>query len=30
MNRTDMMCTRLFEDPTLLRNVDPKDALRKA
>ena len=30
MNRADMMCTRLFEDPTLLRNVDPKDALRKA
>lgn len=29
MNRADMMCTRLFEDPGLLRNVDPKDALRK-
>ena len=28
LNRTDMMCTRLFEDPSLLRNVDPKDALR--
>lgn len=30
MNRADMMCTRLFENPTLLRNADPKDALRKA
>ena len=30
MNRTDMMCTRLFEDPSLLRNVGPKDALCKA
>ena len=29
MNRADMICTRLFEDPSLLRNVDPKDALRK-
>ncbi|WP_307982470.1 hypothetical protein [uncultured Senegalimassilia sp.] len=29
MNRADMICTSLFEDPTLLRNVDPKDALRK-
>lgn len=29
MNRTDMICARLFEDPSLLRNVDPKDALRK-
>gem|GEM_PF-5269991 len=29
MNRADMMCTRPFEDPGLLRNVDPKDALRK-
>ena len=29
MNRADTICTRLFEDPTLLRNVDPKDALRK-
>ena len=29
MNRADMMCTRLFEDPSLLRNVDPKDALRR-
>ena len=29
MNRTEMICTRLFEDPSLLRNVDPKDALRK-
>ena len=30
MNRADMICTRLFEDPSLLRNIDPKDALRKA
>ena len=30
LNRTEMICARLFEDPTLLRNVDPKDALRKA
>ena len=30
LNRADMICTRLFEDPGLLRNVDPKDALRKA
>ena len=30
MNRADMICTRLFEDPSLLHNVDPKDALRKA
>ena len=30
MNRTEMICARLFEDPSLLRNVDPKDALRKA
>ncbi len=30
MNRADMICTRLFEDPSPLRNVDPKDALRKA
>ena len=29
MNRADTICTRLFEDPTLLRNVDPKNALRK-
>ena len=29
MNRADMICTRLFEDPSLLRNVDPKDALHK-
>ena len=29
MNRADMICARLFEDPSLLRNVDPKDALRK-
>lgn len=29
MNRADMICTRLFEAPSLLRNVDPKDALRK-
>ena len=30
LNRADMICTRLFEDPSLLHNVDPKDALRKA
>ena len=30
LNRAEMICTRLFEDPNLLRNVDPKDALRKA
>lgn len=29
MNRADMICTRLFEAPSLLRNVNPKDALRK-
>lgn len=29
LNRADMICTRLFEDPSLLRNVDSKDALRK-
>ena len=29
LNRMEMICARLFEDPTLLRNVDPKDALRK-
>lgn len=29
LNRTEMICARLFEDPSLLRNVDPKDALRK-
>lgn len=29
MNRAGMICTRLFEDPSLLRNVDSKDALRK-
>ena len=29
MNRANMICTRLFAAPSLLRNVDPKDALRK-
>ena len=29
LNRMEMICARLFEDPTLLRNVDPKDALCK-
>ena len=29
MNRAEMICDRPFEDPSLLRNVDPKDALRK-
>ena len=28
LNRAEMICARLFEDPSLLRNVDPKDALR--
>ena len=30
LNRMEMICARLFEDPSLLRNIDPKDALRKA
>ena len=30
LNRTEIICARLFEDPSLLRNVDPKDALCKA
>ena len=29
MDRADMICIRLFEDPSLLRNIDPKDAVRK-
>lgn len=28
MNREDMLCTSLFEDPSLLRNVNPEEALR--
>ncbi len=24
LNRTEMICARLFEDPSLLRNVDPR------
>lgn len=26
--REDLLCTKLFDDPSLLRNVDPKDALQ--
>ncbi len=29
MNREDLICTRLFEDPSLLRNVDPEEALNR-
>lgn len=28
-NREELVCTALFDNPTLLRNVDPKEALRK-
>lgn len=28
-SRENMVCTALFEDPSLLRNVDPKEALQK-
>lgn len=28
MKREDMLCTRLFENPSLLRNVNPEEALK--
>ena len=29
LSREDLVCTPLFENPDLLRNVDPKEALRR-
>lgn len=29
LSREDLICTPLFENPGLLRNVDPKEALRQ-
>ena len=29
LSREELICTSLFENPDLLRNVDPKEALRR-